>query len=775
MSSSNATKATSPSTSAKHHVPAQVSKKKRTVRRRGGRAPHAMDSDEEIEREAPTDSDTDTDDDSSASDSDAEEDVPDPKRAATSSASAPDPSPFVGSTSWSEMVSEEADGRAADLPVIDFEDMGKPKSKPAPHTARKAKKAIKKPKAVTSLPSPPLSSAEEHDEETSPKLDSPDETTAQRSNVRPQSSQNETAPRNAGQTIRQVYQKRLETDPAYVPVVGEFWGHDDRLMDKDLRSLSGWWRGRGRGRGGFGPGMRGRGGYAGRAEHRDLPPVDRAWNHDGFEEMKRMEETRKEQQQRAADAIANRGASAPRARGVAVPRGRGGFFNGFGGRGGFVPSPARPYSRVLPPGHMRHSEKPELPWTKQADAYLHSNLSTRPRRGVAPLRVKLPGSRPQVVRSQPAAFHSAVVHKTTNNDEDDLGEVVVKLPPSQRKQPLPIETQSIPAAEPPKADDKAKKEIIDEVFTVRPQLVNAKPIPLPHPPPLKSQPMAPPPTEQRVQARSPDAVTQRLDHLSIASNADQDRRIMTEEAIMRNPTVTFGADVQSGVEPSSSTSAGRPPLPPIQTSFTPPAQPSPYMSPYQYGVPLPPGIAMNPLGMPFEIATGRPVYLPPPPQPQPMYNPMPPPFVPGHMHHHSHSMSTEFMQPPMSQLPAFTDPSTFALPRPRSVEIRAPGELPGRSGSKTHSRLRSEAVSFTPTTMAPPLEGQQEPPHQWMEQPPQQDGWQDVYQQPYGAQYYYPPQPDAYGGYGMPPYQMPSQYDMYGPPEPIPQGTVYYQ
>jgi hypothetical protein len=26
--------------------------------------------------------------------------------------------------------------------------------------------------------------------------------------------------------------------------VGEFWGHDDRLLDKDLRSLSGWWRGR---------------------------------------------------------------------------------------------------------------------------------------------------------------------------------------------------------------------------------------------------------------------------------------------------------------------------------------------------------------------------------------------------------------------------------------------------------------------------------------------------------------------------------------------------
>ena len=100
-----------------------------------------------------------------------------------------------------------------------------------------------------------------------------------------------------GRTARQVYQERLENDPSYVPTVGEFRGQDDRLLDKDLHSLSWWWRGRwqgvtrargfrSRGRG------RGRGFYggdtnAGNDTHppgevphslqQDVPPVDRQW------------------------------------------------------------------------------------------------------------------------------------------------------------------------------------------------------------------------------------------------------------------------------------------------------------------------------------------------------------------------------------------------------------------------------------------------------------------------------------------------------------------
>src|SRR5258708_22270253 len=86
-----------------------------------------------------------------------------------------------------------------------------------------------------------------------------------------------------------------------------FWGHDERLIDKDLRSMSGWWRGRwqGRGRGIFGSRGRGRGrggipgpregnGEAsavvngdgdGQADPAPIPPVEQSWRHDGFEDL----------------------------------------------------------------------------------------------------------------------------------------------------------------------------------------------------------------------------------------------------------------------------------------------------------------------------------------------------------------------------------------------------------------------------------------------------------------------------------------------------------
>src|SRR5260370_33404398 len=76
-------------------------------------------------------------------------------------------------------------------------------------------------------------------------------------------------PHRRGRTARQAYQERLESDPSYVPTVGEFWGHDDRLLDKDLRSLSGWWRGRWQG------GVRGRGfGIRGRGRGRDRGEIN---------------------------------------------------------------------------------------------------------------------------------------------------------------------------------------------------------------------------------------------------------------------------------------------------------------------------------------------------------------------------------------------------------------------------------------------------------------------------------------------------------------------
>jgi hypothetical protein len=34
---------------------------------------------------------------------------------------------------------------------------------------------------------------------------------------------------------RQEYRKKLAEDPAFVPHLGEFWGHDDRFIKDELR------------------------------------------------------------------------------------------------------------------------------------------------------------------------------------------------------------------------------------------------------------------------------------------------------------------------------------------------------------------------------------------------------------------------------------------------------------------------------------------------------------------------------------------------------------
>ncbi|KAF9038834.1 hypothetical protein BDZ89DRAFT_403983 [Hymenopellis radicata] len=118
---------------AKSAVNAPV-RKKRIVRRRG-RAAHAVDSDDEIEREVGTDSDS--DDDSFASTSSETETEPSSDRRArvltpntrqspTTASNGPSDgrhaSFFAAGGSWSEMVADETT-TAADLPVIDFSEL----------------------------------------------------------------------------------------------------------------------------------------------------------------------------------------------------------------------------------------------------------------------------------------------------------------------------------------------------------------------------------------------------------------------------------------------------------------------------------------------------------------------------------------------------------------------------------------------------------------------------------------------------------------------------
>lgn len=142
-----------PTKSSDKPIAQSVTKKPRTVRRRG-RAKKSFESDDdEIEREARTDSETDnnsslisdSDSDSASDDDDhpansfevvtpSTTQSPPPLHVKDASSSnhvlsikAPilngDTGPFVGATDWAQMVADEASAGAGDLPVIDFSDL----------------------------------------------------------------------------------------------------------------------------------------------------------------------------------------------------------------------------------------------------------------------------------------------------------------------------------------------------------------------------------------------------------------------------------------------------------------------------------------------------------------------------------------------------------------------------------------------------------------------------------------------------------------------------
>jgi CASC3/Barentsz eIF4AIII binding len=409
--------------------------KARVVHRRRARGRLGdTESDDELVREPHSDSDSEsvasTLDSESISESEvdqheeeaiAEARVPSPPQTApivAASASSPpsQPSPrpllFQSSHDWSEMVSDENANGAAALPVIDFADISS-------HVE------------TSSLPSHPVLSP-------SPSVHDLPRTPRGAAGT-PSSS---TVTRKPAQSARQAYLTRLDSDPAYVPTLGQFWSHDDRLLDKELRSLSGWWRGRwqGRGRGMRGRGglgTQGRGGFGGLRGSRsrgafgnggpsrpgdlleeETHPADRSWTHDGFEELKQ-------------DDDANRQPFPYRGRG-AFPRGRGGHRGSFPSRGGTFASsnpsssPREPqthpqpefqeHSQPEPQSHLQQPElqtypppapqartrpkpqqsstsdilrfgngtrpwfsmKPERVWTKQFDGYLYFEADLKP-------------------------------------------------------------------------------------------------------------------------------------------------------------------------------------------------------------------------------------------------------------------------------------------------------------------------------------------------------------------------------------------------------------
>ncbi|KAF9226900.1 hypothetical protein BS17DRAFT_749130 [Gyrodon lividus] len=846
-----------------HPVP--PSRKTRTVRRRG-RGKDDFESDEEFVREIETDSASDDDDSSvdSSTDSDTEPasedvlsnghsriltpnttqssaDVPSLHESASKSTKDLDGQrvPFFGdSGNWSEMVAEENAHGPAELPVIEFADLagpaldqrslkGAPPRKPVKPSKRpQVKRAVSAPTVDHPAAPPPIPASDEHHDE--PATDQPfasTSTPSTRSDSR----------RPPGQSVRQVYQQRLETDPSYVPTVGEFWGHDDRLLDRDLRSLSGWWRGRwqgrGRGRGTFDRGfMRGRargGGFMGpNSSHHgpqseeaqgpqeaqnppaEVPRIDQTWTHDRFEEMNKRDEKRREATQQQQAVRPSRSFTPLRGRGgFAGGRGRGGAARGSG----VAPSPTGPAATVL--GRIWYAMKPERVWTKQHDAFLFFDSTLKPRPGVgAGYRVRLPSSEGQIVRGSVQTPKHSVANFCSQAQALDGGEknFVVRLPKRTGKETvLVLPSEPVATVGEPHLED---------VFTVRPELAPPRvPIMDSEPPASASRlepshlDTSPSPGAPAKPAESSTSVTSPLPKQPTPQPAEvqpSQPAVGTSDGPFQEhydslvPTL-LKADTPHAPEPQEVPGGRRtlPPVPPpLQTVFTP-SQPSPpYGSPYGYGSPLPPGIAINQHGMAYEVATGRPVYLPAPIYtPRPLAHGVVTPsglsYMPGHMHHHP-TGSPDFLAPPHTPpLNGFIDHATgnpiFSFPRQSSrVEIRAPAsqlDLKQSKSQRRPSNLRTSAAAFEPSRSSSPV-NQMQPFTLGTEQYPSQDAsgaYGEVIavstsEQPmdpamygysaYQQAYYYPEQ------YGYSPYydmsHMP-QYEMYHA-DPHASQAVYY-
>ena len=745
-----------------HPVPPP--RKTRTVRRRGG-GRNDFGSDDELVREVGTDSESDDDDNSSvdsSSDSDTEPvslDIPSstPSRILTpnttqSSADVPSlndsaskptkdgdapPAPFFGDTgNWSEMVAEENAHGPAELPVVEFADFA-PSSmdqrpKPTPH--RKAVKPTKRPSVKRAASAPTV------DRPHSPLLsDHPDESHLEPVSDHPVPSTSRQSSRSSfrrppGQSARQAYQQRLETDPSYVPTVGEFWGHDDRLLDKNLRSLSGWWRGRwqGRGRGRFdrglirargrgagfpGPALRGAQSEEGPATQEnppvELPRVDQPWTHDGFEEMKKRDEKRREVPQQQPSARPSRGFAPLRGRGGFVAgRGRGGVTRG----GGFASQPTRSTAPATAPTKIWYAMKPEYPWTKHLETALFHDGGPKPRRGSSPsYRVKLPNVEAQIVRrsvqaaERPKPPPSSERYSPVESEKN----IVVRLPKRTVKEK--VRRDSAPAAT-------AKESHLEDIFTVRPELVPPRApivdIKLPSTSVTSETPDVPStqPAQSSVTPPSPAVLPMPAQSTEPAPGPVDGVFHGHQDNVA--PTL-LKVDTPHAPEPQEAPGGRRtlPPVPPpLQTVFSPPQPSPPYSSPYGYGSPLPPGIAISQHGMTYEIATGRPVYVP-----APIYTPRPishgmmtPPgvsYMPGHIHHHS-TGSPDFLSAPQTPpINGFIDPATgnpmFAFPRQSSrVEIRAPSsqlEPKSAKSQRRPSNLRTSAAAFESSRSSSPV------------------------------------------------------------------------
>ncbi|KAG8897176.1 hypothetical protein FRC00_004698 [Tulasnella sp. 408] len=272
------------------------SRKTRPVRRRGRAREDDIEGDDVIERAALTDTDSEpSDQDDTASEDEEEEEPPEPAPQASSSSlasatAATLPTPVTESTPppvkageetsapatqkeptqlWSDAVAEDKPGNGEDLPVIDFAELSAVPQGESITSLLDKKKRKKKKKTKADQSSTPKAPAQET------KPGGPSTSASGGPSAAPAPAPADTAaptepstsataapaPDSASTpvpssskppkhipayiTARQSYLKKLSSDPAATPRVGQFWGHDDRLMDKELRPMSDWWRGRG--------------------------------------------------------------------------------------------------------------------------------------------------------------------------------------------------------------------------------------------------------------------------------------------------------------------------------------------------------------------------------------------------------------------------------------------------------------------------------------------------------------------------------------------------
>ncbi|KAG9004568.1 hypothetical protein FRB90_010863 [Tulasnella sp. 427] len=233
---------------------------------------------------------------------------------------------------WSDAVAKDKAGKGEDLTVIDFAELSTVPPDESVTTLLDKKKRRKKKKAKSDQSSTPKQGGPSASASGGPSAspapapapgDSPPAGGPSTSSTTEPPTDSPAAPTPSSSkplkhvpsylTAPQSHLKKLNSDPAATPKVGQFYGHDDLLMDKELRPLSDWWRGRwqdrgrgrGRGRGSFRErGMRGRGDppFPGaqttepapeQQEARPADSIEERWTHDAHKEHEKQVSARK--------------------------------------------------------------------------------------------------------------------------------------------------------------------------------------------------------------------------------------------------------------------------------------------------------------------------------------------------------------------------------------------------------------------------------------------------------------------------------------------------